>query len=93
MSHHIPPTAKAVGFLWLDSVIWVKTLKKHKNGLIIKVIFGTDDDRLRPNVVYSYGLLISIKTAKLFSTFMAENCVVEVENNYIAMEQGDFEGA
>ena len=96
MSHHIPPTAKAVGFLWLDSVIWVKTLKKHKNGLIINESFSVPpmDDRLRPNAVYSYGSsAISIQNGEIaFDIQGAENCVVEVENNYIAMEQGDFGG-
>ena len=34
MSHHIPPTAKAVGFLWLDSVIILKNINKFKDILL-----------------------------------------------------------
>ena len=77
-------------------MICVKTLKKKKSGLIINETFGSApmNPRLRPNATYSYGSSgITIESGEIIFDFLgAENCVIEIENDYIAQAQGDFGG-
>ena len=74
----------------------VKILKKRKSGLIINETFDSApmNPRLRPNAVYSYGSSgITIESGEIvFDLLCAENCVVEIENDYIAQSPGDYGG-
>lgn len=75
---------------------FVRTLKKRKNGLIVNESFESQpmNPRLRPNATYSYGSSdITLLSGEIvFDLLGAENCVVEIENDYIAQEQGDYGG-
>ena len=74
----------------------MKTLKKKVSGLILVEDFNspTFSPLLRPQAVYSFGgSYITISSGELlFDLIDHDNLVIDVENDYIPLEYGDYGG-